>query len=258
MKKLYFLDEEEKNRILNLHESVSKKQYLTEDKVSDYWKTLDPTTSGKFAKINGAVNRPGTDEESFVKGIESLTKVDFDKLEELLKTIGIAGYKSVQDMINGELGYDDLPDVIKIRTHLSKLGITSTYKFREKDKYGTKLVNPTFVDKSFVIGGPKQVVKQPEVKTDVKQKSVVNSNKVNKTKVNAQQQLSLRLKQTQISLGLPESGALDNATLQAMITKLSPRPQVQPFTSGQPADIKPLSSSSPTAGINTNQLDNIN
>ena len=27
-KKLYFLDEEEKNRILNLHESRTKKQYL--------------------------------------------------------------------------------------------------------------------------------------------------------------------------------------------------------------------------------------
>jgi len=30
MKKLYFLDEEEKNRILNLHESATKRQYLGE------------------------------------------------------------------------------------------------------------------------------------------------------------------------------------------------------------------------------------
>jgi len=30
MKKLYFLDEEEKNRILNLHESAAKRQYLSE------------------------------------------------------------------------------------------------------------------------------------------------------------------------------------------------------------------------------------
>ena len=30
MKKLYFLDEEEKNRILNLHESATKRQYLSE------------------------------------------------------------------------------------------------------------------------------------------------------------------------------------------------------------------------------------
>ena len=30
MKKLYFLDEEEKNRILNLHEGATKNQYLKE------------------------------------------------------------------------------------------------------------------------------------------------------------------------------------------------------------------------------------
>jgi len=32
MKKLYFLNEEEKNRILNLHESATKRQYLNEQK----------------------------------------------------------------------------------------------------------------------------------------------------------------------------------------------------------------------------------
>jgi len=31
MKKLYFLNEEEKNRILNLHESATKRQYLSEE-----------------------------------------------------------------------------------------------------------------------------------------------------------------------------------------------------------------------------------
>ena len=35
MKQLYFLDEEEKNRILNLHESATKRQYLKEDDSSN-------------------------------------------------------------------------------------------------------------------------------------------------------------------------------------------------------------------------------
>ena len=48
MKKLYFLDEEEKNRILNLHESATKRHYLGEqtkptqaelDKREARWKT---------------------------------------------------------------------------------------------------------------------------------------------------------------------------------------------------------------------------
>ena len=36
MKKLYFLNEEEKNRILNLHESATKRQYLGEQKNSSF------------------------------------------------------------------------------------------------------------------------------------------------------------------------------------------------------------------------------
>jgi len=48
MKKLYFLDEEEKQRILNIHESATKRQYLSEqqkpsqaelDKREARWKT---------------------------------------------------------------------------------------------------------------------------------------------------------------------------------------------------------------------------
>ena len=42
MKKLYFLDEEEKNRILNLHESATKRQYLSEQAASSEW-SPDPT-----------------------------------------------------------------------------------------------------------------------------------------------------------------------------------------------------------------------
>lgn len=227
MKKLYFLDEEEKNRILNIHESATKKQYLSEDKVGDYWKTLDPTTSGKFAKINGAVNRAGTDEESFVQGVESLNKDEFNKLEELLKTIGMGGYKSFQDIVNGELGYDDLPQVIKIRAHLSKLGINSTYKFREKDKYGQKLSNPTFVDKSFVVGGAKPVTQQPVAKQPVTQQPVAKKPAVVDPKKAYQQraqqvaqQTQTNTKQIQQSLGQEQTGTMDPTTVERLIDLL--------------------------------------
>jgi hypothetical protein len=42
MKKLYFLNEEEKNRILNLHESATKRQYLSEQTEPLKWLS-DPT-----------------------------------------------------------------------------------------------------------------------------------------------------------------------------------------------------------------------
>jgi hypothetical protein len=37
MKKLYFLDEEEKNRILNIHEGATKRQYLNEAESTDQY-----------------------------------------------------------------------------------------------------------------------------------------------------------------------------------------------------------------------------
>jgi hypothetical protein len=39
MKKLYFLDEEEKQRILNIHESATKRQYLSEQETSPFGNT---------------------------------------------------------------------------------------------------------------------------------------------------------------------------------------------------------------------------
>jgi hypothetical protein len=138
MKKLYFLDEEEKNRILNIHEGATKRQYLNEDKYSDYWKTLDPATSDKFATINGAVNRPGTDVDEFVKAVESLTKAEFDKLEELLNYIGMGGYKSFKSMVNGELEADNVDVVKKIVDALKKLNVTATFESPQGDPFSWK------------------------------------------------------------------------------------------------------------------------
>jgi hypothetical protein len=47
MKQLYFLDEDEKNRILNLHESATKRQYLSEQPTFDFGqKTVGQETVG--------------------------------------------------------------------------------------------------------------------------------------------------------------------------------------------------------------------
>lgn len=47
MKKLYFLNEEEKERILNLHKDATKRQYLSEQSLSD--QELDETDWGSIA-----------------------------------------------------------------------------------------------------------------------------------------------------------------------------------------------------------------
>ena len=52
MKKLYFLNEEESKRILNLHKDATKKQYLKED---DNSKTLSEQSDMKFDRQSNAI-----------------------------------------------------------------------------------------------------------------------------------------------------------------------------------------------------------
>lgn len=60
MKKLYFLDEEEKNRILNLHESATKRHYLGEQETKTSGNAVDDLNT----VINNAKN-PGSQPEVF-------------------------------------------------------------------------------------------------------------------------------------------------------------------------------------------------
>jgi hypothetical protein len=72
MKKLYFLDEEEKHRILNLHESATKRQYLSEQNQSlfpqlenPYQTALDKMKSdGKAAADKAAADKAAADKKT--------------------------------------------------------------------------------------------------------------------------------------------------------------------------------------------------
>ena len=93
-KKLYFLNEEEKNRILNLHESRTRKQYLTSEqlyktpewmkqiptkgvlnteelqtfkKIKPQWDMATPI--GKACKTLGKLDNRIVDSEEQIKGI---------------------------------------------------------------------------------------------------------------------------------------------------------------------------------------------
>ena len=56
MKKLYFLNEEEKNRILNMHKDASKKQYLTENK-SQVFESRELLTENPIKGLRNIFNR---------------------------------------------------------------------------------------------------------------------------------------------------------------------------------------------------------
>jgi hypothetical protein len=288
MKKLYFLDEEEKNRILNLHESATNRQYLREANEKGGAGYVDPATDTPEAKIArefyGSASGPGTNEANMLIAIQNIkSAAQFWKVNELVKNLpGNSGKLDIAGVINDEMGRDNLADVNKIIEALKTAGITAT-KESETRKLASGGTSENFKENTFKITSQpvvsktsseldaawatnfKCVTSQPGAKP-VKLKngsiayqigSVVyfsNGRKFvdgkpftytcNEFKGNAvdpkkrREQLSSRLKQTQKSLGVTDSGALDNATLQAMIAKLSPRPQVQPVTSVTPAGVQ--------------------
>lgn len=134
MKKLYFLDEEEKNRVLSLHESATKKQYLSEATEKGGAAYVDPATDTPEAKIarefyQSAVG-PGTNEANMLTAIQSIkSAVQFWQVNELVKNLpSNSGKLDIAGVINDEMGRDNLEDVKKITDSLkSSAGITATY-----------------------------------------------------------------------------------------------------------------------------------
>ena len=131
MKKLYFLDEEEKSRVLSLHESATKRQYLSEQTLS-----VDEQIAKQFYDT-GALGM-GTNPDEMFNAINKITSAaQFWKVNELVKNrpknsskLDIAGvindefeYYNTEDIDTGESNNADLDKII---AKLTKLGITST------------------------------------------------------------------------------------------------------------------------------------
>lgn len=104
-KKLYFLDEDEKNRILNLHESATKKQYLLgeEQKTSSF----DP-----LAKVKSTFTDIERQVGEVPKGILTKTELDeFKKIKpqwDMAKPVG----KACKTLKNVDLRIVDTPEQI--------------------------------------------------------------------------------------------------------------------------------------------------
>jgi hypothetical protein len=93
-----------------------------------------------------AANGAGTAEGKVLMSIEKLkNKKDFQILDYLikksnelsasspeLKKLGLSAaseYKNIQDLINGEMGTDDIGTVKSIKNHLAKIGVNAAYRY---------------------------------------------------------------------------------------------------------------------------------
>ena len=67
MKNLFILSEEEKNRILNLHESATKRQYLSEQPTSDFGQPTEPTTGPQpLEDTSGTIVKKGVSGDPYI------------------------------------------------------------------------------------------------------------------------------------------------------------------------------------------------
>jgi hypothetical protein len=165
MKKLYFLDEEEKNRILNLHESATKKQYLSEATEKGGAAYVDPATDTPDAKIARTFYQsaagPGTNEANMLTALQSIkSAAQFWKVNELVKNLpSNSGKLDIAGVINDEMGRDNLEDVKKITDSLkSTAGITATYGSEER-KLNSGGVAKLFKENTFKITSQPVVAK---------------------------------------------------------------------------------------------------
>jgi hypothetical protein len=117
MKKLYFLDEEERQRILNIHESATKRQYLSEQTVQPVVITTNDKSfdykfeNGKYLfKGKGvmASKYPNWVESKTTKGITAI-KALFDKLPKTDSPV----VKTAVPPVNTVVGGDASSEVIK-------------------------------------------------------------------------------------------------------------------------------------------------
>ena len=112
MKKLYFLDEEEKNRILNLHESATKRQYLSEQITLPFGPQIAPNpyqialdkmkSDSKAAADKAAANKKTTEDKA--KKVQQYRQQIITKTSDTTKQIqALLGLEKTGSMDSGLL-----------------------------------------------------------------------------------------------------------------------------------------------------------
>lgn len=144
MYKNFNITEEEKQQIMEMHKSHGYKQPLNEQ---------DVATTSIYKGYRGTLGM-GTNEDELVKVFSSIKSFDqYKKVEGEIANYG--RYKTLQDVLNGELGRGDYNTANKIDKHLRSIpGISSSFLYRQDKQSGTV----TFEPNSFKITLSKPVV----------------------------------------------------------------------------------------------------
>lgn len=136
--KQFIINEEEKTRILEMHENATKSLYLSEQQTPN-----KSYVARVYDDIVNAVEGFGTDPSAVVQAMEQIQNKDDMKILLKLFQNKRTGYSSFQDMVNTEFETDNQKEVDQLRGILNKLGIRTNVNFG-KNYYGDYIFKKDF------------------------------------------------------------------------------------------------------------------
>jgi hypothetical protein len=136
--KTFIINEEEKTRILEMHETATKSLYLSEQQTPNKSYVVKV-----YDDIVNAVDGPGTNEDDVLKALQQIqNKEDLKILLKLFQNRR-TGYPSFVDMVNTEYETENYQDVEKIKGVLNKLGVKVNVNFG-KNFFGEPIFKKDF------------------------------------------------------------------------------------------------------------------
>ena len=136
--KQFIINEEEKMRILEMHETATKSLYLSEQQSPN-----KSYVAKVYDDIVNAVAGFGTDPSAVVQAVQQIQNKDDMKILLKLFQNKRTGYSSFQDMVNTEFEEDNQKEVDQLRGVLNKLGVRTNVNFG-KNFYGDYIFKKDF------------------------------------------------------------------------------------------------------------------
>jgi|688.fasta_scaffold173628_2 hypothetical protein len=280
MKKLYFLDEEEKGRILNLHESATKNQYLSEQ--VGVGQTFTPP-SWATTEVEKAIVDPAKKAERIKNISKIVCSLDGDKITtkgsqfngkswvDYVTKFKITSAEEAQAKKLCSTGGDErLYNIAKIACNVDASGkiVNPKSKFNGKmftDYISTYKLTGAEVEKAKTLCGKLGNVPTADV-GKFNSPANVGSKGSKGNKGSSTASIAPNIQAVQKQLGIQNgTGTLDTATLQAMLSKLNSGVQaaapaagtpVQSVSTLTPAGIAPVSNTQSQLGMTSDQLNN--
>ena len=134
----FIINEEEKMRILEMHETATKSLYLSEQQIPNKSYVVKV-----YDDIVNAVAGPGTNEDDVLEALQQIqNKEDLKILLKLFQNRR-TGYPSFVDMVNTEYEQENYQDVKNIIGVLNKLGVKANIS-SGKNYYGENVFSKDF------------------------------------------------------------------------------------------------------------------